>query len=134
MKLKLYQARLRTGNKTIDDIKARFEGEYVTEQELNKWLDDYKLIDGTEVVVAKGPINDNDYSLMAWDPADDEKWRDYIYANEQDPYFGTYIDAWDEFLEDWNNGDYSPAGSMVFHENDVEIIQELKKGGERNDR
>lgn len=129
MELKLYQVKLHTGDKTIDDIKARFEDECLTEQEIKKWLEDCKLIDGTEVIVAKGSINDNDYSLMGWDPIDEEKWRDYIYANEQDPYFGTYIDAWDEFLEDWNNDDYSPSGYMVFHDNDVEIIKEIKRGG-----
>lgn len=133
MEVKLYQVKLHTGDKTIDDIKARFEDECLTEQEIKKWLEDCKLIDGTEAIVAKGPINDNDYSLMGWNPADDLKWRDYIYANEQDPYFGTYVDAWDEFLEDWNNDDYSPSGSMVFHENDVEIIKEIKRGGAHSD-
>lgn len=133
MKVKVYRAKLHIRGKNIYDIKTRFEGEGLTEKELNKWLEDCKLVDGTEVIIAKGPDNDSDYSLIGWDQENDDKWRDYIYTIEQDPYFGTYIDSWDKFVEDWNNDDYSPSGSLVIHDNDVEIIEEIKWGGACND-
>ncbi|GIN97843.1 hypothetical protein J6TS1_37130 [Siminovitchia terrae] len=52
---------------------------------------------------------------------DDEKVRDFIYQAEQDEMFGTYIDQRDEFLRDWESEEYSPTGSLVFKEEDVEV-------------
>ncbi|GIN89878.1 hypothetical protein J22TS1_09290 [Siminovitchia terrae] len=39
----------------------------------------------------------------------------------EDEMFGTYIDQRDEFLRDWESEEYSPTGSLVFKEEDVEV-------------
>jgi hypothetical protein len=36
-----------------------------------------------------------------------------------------YVEDCEEFLKDWNSGEYEPAGSLVFNSEDIEIIQEL---------
>jgi hypothetical protein len=133
MEIKLYQAKLRTANKTPDDIIWDF-GDNISEQEIQNWLKTYKAIDGLEIVVFKSLFNENDYTLFTWNRQDEKVWRDFMYLSEQDSSFGNYVDDWETFLEDWNSGDYSPSGILAFGSDDVEIIKELEKRGVQNDR
>lgn len=124
--MKLYKAKLQTGRKTPEQIKKDFEGYTPSEEEIKGWIKAYDLIDGIEVVVMKSWTG-NGYTLAFWQDEDDAKIRDYIYQIEQDEMFGTYNDQRDEFLRDWDSDEYSPTGSFVFNEEDVEIIEELRK-------
>jgi len=125
--LKLFKAKLKTGNKTKAQLISEYEGETPTEEELQAYLKGYHLINGLEVVVTPSIFSPSEYHLGLWDDKDDEKIREFIYAIEQDPMFGTYIDSYEEFINDWKNGNYNPAGSIVFQEGDVEIIEEIKR-------
>ncbi|MFL0365351.1 hypothetical protein ACH0BF_20295 [Pseudobacillus sp. 179-B 2D1 NHS] len=128
--IKLYRAKLHTGGKTPEQIKSSFNGPFdgpePSNEEIQVWSKAYDLADGLEVIVKKSWTG-NDYSLIAWDDTDDEKIREFIYQVEQDGMFGTYVDEREEFIKDWESGEYCPAGSLLFNEKDVEIIEELKQ-------
>lgn len=133
MNFTFYKAKLNTGGKTPEQIIRDYEGGIGTlpnQKEIQDWINAYDLINGIELVVMKSPFSDS-YTPVSWDEKDNEKIRDFIYQAEQDPFFGTYVDEREEFLEDWKSGEYSPTGSLVFDREDVEIIEELKKEEEQ---
>lgn len=128
MKFTLYKARLNTAGKTPEQIKADYEGgigPLPNDEEVQNWIKVYDSLSGTEIIVMNSPFSDN-FTPVSWDEKDDEKFRDFVYQAEQDPYFGTYVNEREEFLKDWESEDYSPSGSLVFDAADVEIIEELK--------
>jgi hypothetical protein len=129
VKITLYKARLKTAGKTPEQIKANYEGgigPVPSEEEVQGWINAYNLISGIELVVMKSLISEG-YIPVSWDEEVDGKIRDFVYQAEQDPFFGTYVNEREEFLEDWKSGEYSPAGSLTFDNGDVEIIEELHK-------
>ncbi|WP_060668234.1 hypothetical protein [Oceanobacillus caeni] len=132
MEIKLYKARLKTANKTDDQVKTAFEdgiGE-VTQEDIDLYRESMNLVDGQEVIVTDGLLSpDGYYTLVSWQEKDDNVWREFVYIQEQDPYFGTYADEREEFLADWESGDYSPSGSLTFSKDDVEILETLNQEG-----
>ncbi|MGY0692645.1 hypothetical protein ACW2QC_07600 [Virgibacillus sp. FSP13] len=128
MEFNFYKARLKTSGKIPEQIKADYDGELgpaPSKEDVQSWIKVYDLISGIELIVMKSPITDG-YVPASYDKKDDWKIRDFVYQAEQDPYFGTYINDREEFLEDWKSGDYSPMGSLTFSGDDIEIIEELK--------
>lgn len=128
MEFEIYEAKLKTGGKTAEQLKNDFEsvGEPLTDEEIQKWIAAYNLIDGVEVIVIKSHLSEGSYTPISHKQADDHKLRDFVYQAEQDGYYGSYIDMREEFLEDWASGDYSPAGSLSFDASDLEIIRKLE--------
>lgn len=128
MKTTLYKARLKTSDKTPKQIKADYEGgngPAPSEEEVQGWIKCYDLISGIELIVMKSLIGEG-YIPVAWDEKYDGKIRDFVYQAEQDPFFGSYVNEREKFLEDWKSDNYSPIGSLTFQVEDVEIIEELK--------
>lgn len=123
MKLKLFEAKLKTAGKTTDDIISQFEGE-IKKKEIQNWINVFNLIDGTEVIVSE---RHNRYMLFTWYEKDDDIIKELIYQAEQDELFGMYQNDREGFLKDWTAGEYEPNGVLSFDEKDVEIIRELKR-------
>lgn len=123
----LYEAILRTSGKTPEQIISSFDGPEPTEQEVQGWINSYNIISGVEVVVMKSGWIDDGYCLVSWEEKDNEKIREFIYQAEQDSMFGSYANDREGFIEDWDSGEYSPAGSFVFYSNDLEIVEKIKK-------
>lgn len=130
MEIKLYKSRLKTGNKTEKQIKGEFNDSFgeVTQEELERYKKSMDMVDGLEIVVTDS-FYDGSYSLIAWDDKDENVWMEFIYLQEQDPYFGTYVDEREEFLADWKSGGYMPNGSLAFQKEDVEILEPLNQEG-----
>lgn len=129
--IKLYMAKLKTGGKTPEQILAIYEGPNQVgpkpdEKEVKAWIKVFNELDGAEVLVIES-LTGEDYCLASWNPDYEEKIMEFVYLAEQDPYFGTYVDEREEFINDWKTGEYEPTGSLVFAKKDVEIIEELKK-------
>lgn len=119
----MYKAILKTADKTEKQIKGMFNGD-ISEQEIKDWIRVYNIIDGIEVVVMKSFVSEKGFIPISWE--DDKKMTEYFYQVEQDPMIGTYVDAREEFMEDWNNQEYEPSVTLVFQDEDIEIIEKIK--------
>ncbi|MGM7634188.1 hypothetical protein [Bacillus sp. Hm123] len=126
MNIKLFKGKLKTGDKTPEQVRNEFDGWDPSDQEIQSWIKAYNLVDGIEVVVMESWLHEG-YILAGWDDDVDEKVREYVYLVEQDPVFGAYVDEREEFINDWKNERYESAGSLVFKPEDVEIIEQLKR-------
>lgn len=126
--IKLFRVKLKTAGKTPDQILSAYDGPKPNEEEVKNLIKAYDSLDGIEVVVSKSLISDG-YCLAAWQNKDENLIRDFVYQAEQDEFFGSYVDDREEFIKDWESDDYSPPGSMVFENDDVEIIEELSGDG-----
>lgn len=122
--MKFYNAKLKTGNKTDEQIKSTFDVE-VSQKEIEFYRKAYDLIDGLEIIVANSLLVDTYMTLVAWDENDLDIWRDFVYYVEQDPYFGTYVNDRGGFVKDWESGEYEPSGSIYFAHDDLEILKQL---------
>ncbi|MDA1478294.1 hypothetical protein [Bacillus changyiensis] len=120
----LYKAKLNTGKKTSEQIKNGFTGIEPSEQEIQNCLKAYGLIDGMEVIVTKSWSGDG-YYLISWQENDSGTIKEFFYQLEQDPMFGSYFDEREEFENDWESGEYCPAGSIAFSNEDVEIMKKI---------
>lgn len=123
--MKVYKAKLKTAGKTAEEVLATYDSMKPSQEEVEKIIESFNLIDGL-VVGVLGPTVGGGYALAGWETEDDDKIRDFMYLAEQDPFFGTYIDEREKFLEDWDAEDYEPEGSLSFSAEDVEILDELK--------
>ncbi|WP_057766739.1 hypothetical protein [Cytobacillus praedii] len=127
----LFRAKLKTADKTPEQILANYEGPGQVgpkpdDKEVQAWINVFNDLDGIEVLVLKS-FTGEDWALASWKQDDDEKVMEFVYLAEQDPYFGTYVDEREEFINDWKSEEYEPSGSLVFSSADVEIIEKLKK-------
>lgn len=121
--LRIYKAKLTTKNNNDDQIKARFSVG-ISQKEINNFRNALSSVDGLVISVAPSLFSEGSYVVAGWKNEDDHIMRDFIYAMEQDPYFGTYIDDREEFLKDWNNNEYEPMGAFSFEKDDVELLEE----------
>lgn len=128
MKIKLYKARLKTGGKTEEQIKADFNDSFgeATKEDMERYKKSMDMVDGQEIIVMQSFYDKEYYSMASWQEKDDDVWREFIYLQEQDPIFGTYVDDREKFLKVWEAGEYEPMGALSFSKDDVEIIEELE--------
>lgn len=121
----LYKVVLQTGGKTPEQIKTEFDDFKISEPKIQLWISAYNLLDGLEVMVRDSFYPDEEYTLLSWKPEDDKTFMEFIYLLEQDGTFGNYVDDRETFLEDWENGEYSPDGSICFSKNELEILEQI---------
>ncbi|MDM9913772.1 hypothetical protein QVA98_08995 [Clostridioides difficile] len=50
------------------------------------------------------------------------------YLLEQDEYTGCYINEYERFKKDWENGNCDGEAGMVFSDDEIEIIEKLREG------
>ncbi|ENY8757708.1 hypothetical protein QJL46_18780 [Clostridioides difficile] len=50
------------------------------------------------------------------------------YLLEQDEYTGCYINEYERFKKDWENGNCDGEACMVFSDDEIEIIEKLREG------
>lgn len=123
-KLKVYRAILHTTGKTSKQILKDFDGPKPSDEVVQHIIKAYDIIDGLEVAVTDTFV-DNGYSLVEHYKKDNEKFKEFIYLLEQDPFVGTYVNDREQFDKDWNSGEYEPPAALHFDNDDVEIIEEL---------
>ncbi|VIG07319.1 Uncharacterised protein [Clostridioides difficile] len=120
----IYKVRLKT-KRTLEQVRNQSVDFEYSEEGLKNTLKYYNLIDGLEVTVVKFK---DEYSLAGCDEKDIEKIRDAYYILEQDEYFGCYINEYERFKKDWENGECGGEIGMVFSDDEVEIIEKLREG------
>lgn len=120
MKETVYEAYIRTGNKTEEDIKKSG----VKEQEgIKAHLGFYHAAEGAHMFLAQ--INSDDrYVVIAYKKKEDEeKYKNAMYSLEQDPMVGTYRNDREAFDRDWASESYSPCGAVMFSSDEIEIVE-----------
>lgn len=125
MARKLFKAKLKTAGKTPEELLKEYDGPKPSDEFIQNMIKANDSIDGLEVVLMDH-WSGEDYSMVAWQEKDNDVFRDFIYQSEQDEFFGSYVDDREEFLKDWDSGDYSPMGSLTFGTYEVEILGELE--------
>lgn len=120
--MKFYKAILHTGGKTPDQIRKHDSQDYTNEEaaQIIAYMDAW---DGLEVFLVDS-YDSEGYTFIGNTEAVDDKVKEAIWLMEQDPLFGCYIDAREEFDEVWAAGEYEPFGCIGFEREDVEIIEE----------
>ncbi len=122
--LSIYKAKLTTKNKSDDQIKRRFDMK-VSQNEIDNFRNALNSVNGLVISVAPSLFSEGSYVVAGWKNEDDHLMRDFIYAMEQDPYFGSYIGDREVFLKDWKNNEYEPMGAFSFEKDDIELLEKI---------
>ncbi|MDO0192859.1 hypothetical protein KLN37_19620, partial [Clostridioides difficile] len=85
----------------------------------------YTLIDDLNVLVVK--FGDA-YCLANYNEEDRKIIMEAHYLLEQDEYTGCYINEYERFKKDWENGNCDGEACMVFSDDEIEIIEKLREG------
>ena len=124
---KMILCRLRTGGKSIEQIRERFKGQGLTYRDFESLQKMYEEFDGVEAVLSLwGWDRQESYHLDSWSIADDEKVMQGVYFAEQTHPFPRYKDNFEKFQCDWKAEKYDFEGaSLTFSPEDVEEIEEI---------
>lgn len=116
---------LHTGGKTDEQIRGDFGNHNPSQKEIDLAKAQAEAWDGHRCILMVAEFYGP--GIFAYcgpmTPEDDEQGKNAVYLMEQDSMFGQYIDDRARFDRDYDSGDYSPAGSITFHKDDVEIIE-----------
>lgn len=122
-KPKIVKCRLKTGGKTIPEIREQYKGQGLTYRDFENIQRANEKFHGTAVLLSLWAYdNYESYHLYSWEEAADEKIMLGMYYAEQTSPCPCYIDRQDEFIADWKSGKYEPACAFCFQPCDVEEI------------
>lgn len=128
--MKYYEAILHTGSRSRENILQQAKEEKwigpLSEYDISNMIESGKCFDGARVTVIEDTFGSG-YSLIFWNPEDDEKIKNAFYYMEQDPFFGTYINDREGFEATWAAGEYEPGACIGFSKDEVEIIGPLQR-------
>lgn len=132
MNMQLYRLQFKTAHKTAEDVKKEYSFDPPSPERLGQIAEAYRGLDGVEVIGAAWEYSPESYSIYDWSDNADDKMKEFIYMQEQDEFFGSYINERERFDADWASKEYEPSGAMHFNKTDFEVI-ELLKSVEVND-
>ena len=134
---RITKCRLRTGGKSIDDLRERYRGHGLTYRDLESVKRALDLFDGITLYLSQWDYDGGvDYHVHGWDDDADEKMMLATYEAEQTHPAPQYKDQREAFVADWKAGHYDPGASFVFCPADVEelkLVQEEVKGDSGRD-
>ncbi|MCC0690814.1 hypothetical protein [Clostridioides sp. ZZV14-6387] len=119
-----YKVKLKT-KRTLEQVRNQSVDFEYSEEGLKNTLRYYNLIDYLEVIVVKFG---DEYCLVDCDEEDEKTIMEAYYLLEQDEYTGCYINEYELFKKDWENGNYYGEACMVFSDDEIEIIEKLREG------
>lgn len=123
-KYSIYKVKLKT-KRTLEQVRNQSVDFEYSEEGLKDAFRYYNLIDGLEVIVVKFG---DEYCLANFNEEDRKIIMEAHYLLEQDEYTGCYINEYERFKRDWENGNCDGEASMVFSDDEVEIIEKLREG------
>ena len=125
---KIVKCRLKTGGKTIPEIREQYKGQGLTYRDLENVQRANEQFDGALVLLSLWEDdNYESYHLFKWDEADDEKMMMGMYYAEQTNPFPCYIDRQSDFIADWKAGNYELTCVFCFQPCDVEEIEVISE-------
>ena len=120
----IYKVKLKT-KRTLEQVRNQSVDFEYSEKGLKNTLKYYNLIDDLKVIVVKFG---DEYCLANYNEEDRKIIMEAHYLLEQDEYTGCYINEYERFKKDWENGECGGEIGMMFSDDEVEIIEKLREG------
>lgn len=120
---------LKTGNKTIEDAKKVYEGSFgaITQADYDNYIQRMAVIDGATVLLVQDGFSGDNYGVISFHDNSLDKYKEFCYLAEQDPFFGAYENSREEFDADWESGEYEFTGTLELEPHELEITEEIIK-------
>lgn len=126
-KPKYFKCRLKTGGKTIEQIREQNKGQGMTWRDFEKIQLGYNYFDGVELLLSLWDYdNESCYHVSGWGDDVDSKMMMGMYYMEQIHPAPMYKDNFDKFTDDWRAGEYDPGMPFCFDKEDVEELEVLQ--------
>ena len=124
---KVVKCRLKTGGKTIQEIRERCAGQGMTYRDFENIQRANEYFDGLIIRATLWEYDQHSgYHLQDWNAPDDEKMMMALYYSEQVHPFPRYNNDLEKFKADWAAQAYDPGGaSLTFAPADVEELEVL---------
>ena len=124
---KLVRCRLKTGGKSIEQIKELHKGQGLVYRDFESLQQMYDAFSGLIVELSLWEYdNHENYHLESWKPEDDKKVMMGVYCAEQTHPFPRYKNDFEKFKADWEAKEYECEGaSLVFAPEDVEELETI---------
>lgn len=126
---KVIRCRLKTGGKTIQEIREKNKGQGMVYRDFENIKKTYDILDGVVLLLSLWDYDKHaSYHLHNWDPADDERMMTaFYYAEQYHPFrdMRPYRNDFEKFKADWTAGTYDPGSAFTFDPADVEEIETL---------
>lgn len=120
----IYKVKIKT-KRTLEQARNQSVDFEYSEKGLKNTLKYYNLIDDLKVIVVKFG---DEYCLANYNEEDRKIIMEAHYLLEQDEYTGCYINEYERFKKDWENGNCDGEACMVFSDDEIEIIEKLREG------
>ena len=120
----IYKVKIKT-KRTLEQVRNQSVDFGYSEKGLKNTLKYYNLIDDLKVIVVKFG---DEYCLANYNEEDRKIIMEAHYLLEQDEYTGCYINEYERFKKDWENGNCDGEACMVFSDDEIEIIEKLREG------
>ena len=138
-KPKVIKCRLKTGGKTIEEIREKHKGQGLTYRDFENIQRANEQFDGIILLLSLWDHdNYESYHVYGWDDEVDEKMMMGIYYAEQTHPFPMYEGKLEEFIADWKAGTYDPDCALCFDKEDVEelevISEEVKEEAKKHEQ
>lgn len=125
---KIVKCRMKTGGKTIEQIRAQYTGQGLTRRDFENMQKAGDSFDGLIMTLSLWDYDGGkDYHLHNWEADDDERVMMGIYYAEQTHPFPQYKNDLDGFVKDWKAQTYDPGAAFIFPPADVEEIETLSE-------
>lgn len=121
---KVIRCRLKTGGRTIEEIRERYKGQGLTYRDFENIQRANEEFNGLVVLLSLWAYDNHEsYHLHNWDPVDDERMMMALYYSEQVHPYPRYKNDFEKFKTDWAGQTYDPAAVLCFPPEDVEEIE-----------
>lgn len=125
---KVIKCRLKTGGKTIEEIREKNRGQGLTYRDFENIQRAYEQFNGVVLYLSLWDYdNYESYHVSGWDDEVDEKMMMGVYYAEQTHPFPRYKDKLQEFITDWKAKRYDPGCAMCFDKEDVEELEVIRE-------
>jgi len=123
---KVIKGRIKTGGKTIAEIREQNKGQGLTYRDFENIQKAYEQFDGLVIYLSIWDYdNYSSYHLHGWDNEADERMMTGMYYAEQTHPQPQYKNRLEEFVADWKAKEYDPGCAFCFELSDVEELEIL---------
>ena len=127
-KPKVVLARLKTGGKTVEQIRDELKGQGFTWNQFKHMKESYDLFDGLELYLSLWAYDGHSaWHLYNWKQEDDERVMNAIYHAEQFNPFPAYLKDYEKFVADWKAETYDPGCVFTLPLDAAEVLQSTRQ-------